>query len=201
MPKVLPGQLELVPPEPEKECGSCRETLPHSAFALNRTEADGRQGFCRACRKKLYAQRNYSLGKTCEDCGKPIVNHSLGKCIRCRGIAKRGTPEMLRNGGRAMTVGGYVLLSQQWDHPNCDKRGLLLEHVKVMSEILGRPLVKGENVHHINGVRDDNRPENLEVWSHSQPCGQRIPDKVAWAIEILALYEPSALAASERDAA
>ena len=63
-----------------------------------------------------------------------------------------------------------------------------------MEQMLGRPLWRDESVHHINGVRDDNRPENLELWSKSQPAGQRVVDKVAWAIELLALYQPDALA-------
>lgn len=63
-----------------------------------------------------------------------------------------------------------------------------LEHRHVMEVALARPLLPHENVHHGNGVRDDNRPENLELWSTSHPCGQRVEDKIAWAVEFLTQY-------------
>jgi hypothetical protein len=57
-----------------------------------------------------------------------------------------------------------------------------------MERILGRSLIKGENVHHKDGDRLNNAPENLELWTKHQPAGQRVVDKVDFAIEMLTLY-------------
>lgn len=86
------------------------------------------------------------------------------------------------------TKNGYIRV-HDFDHPNSDSEGWLAEHRYVMSKKLKRPLFDFENVHHINGKRDDNRPENLELWVSKQPKGQRPEDLVQYAREILELYD------------
>lgn len=88
---------------------------------------------------------------------------------------------------------GYVSLYLP-DHPDCSVSGFIMEHRVVMEQMIGRRLVKNENVHHKNGIRNDNRPENLELWSSRQPKGQRVEDKVEYAMEILNQYAPHLLA-------
>ena len=69
-------------------------------------------------------------------------------------------------GGRTISSAGYVFVSMPVDHPLAVMRnstGYVAEHRLVMAQSLGRPLRKGESVHHINGDKQDNRLENLQL--------------------------------------
>jgi HNH endonuclease len=91
---------------------------------------------------------------------------------------------------------GYVVIFEP-THPNARKDGYVAEHIKVMAARLGRPLARHEEVHHKNGIRHDNRPENLELWARGmQPPGSRVSDLVDAAVRVLMLYRPELLSHS-----
>lgn len=135
---------------------------------------------------------NASLACKTEGCGSKV--HSRELCKNCyskwsKGI-EPGTGRMkgVYSKSKRTTESGYI----EWTDKNCmhsNAHGHVYEHRYVMGEHLGRRLLDHESVHHKNGNRWDNRIENLELWSSSQPYGQRVEDKVKWAREILALYK------------
>ncbi len=172
-----------------KRCTRCQEEKPLDAFARDRGSPDGRRYRCRACCAEIFQERKKKVDKRCAGCGTGISPYRE----RCQSCKQRGELSFRWRGGRSIDPKGYVVLSGYQGHPNARVGGQIPEHILVMAQHLGRPLVPGENVHHKNGDRSDNRIENLELWSKVQPCGQRIEDKVAWAKYILGLYEPEAL--------
>src|ERR1700677_1380348 len=104
-------------------------------------------------------------------------------------------------GAGHVTAGGYRMVRAH-GHANRTSADQILEHRKVMSEYIGRPLHSEEAVHHRDGCRTNNtvgpcfakstcecaERHNLELWSTKQPRGQRVADKLAWAWEIITLY-------------
>lgn len=126
-----------------------------------------------------------------EGCAGVVVAN--GVCAACYSrIKKRGNTgyaeRHLKRFQKIIDDAGYVQVRAP-DHPNSTKSKRVAEHRLVMSNFLGRPLLKNENVHHKNGDRTDNRIENLELWVTSQPSGQRPIDLIDWARAILGLYE------------
>lgn len=120
----------------------------------------------------------------CPHCEQPMKKEARS-CQDC--TLRSGAASPTWKDGTTRHSKGYVLVH----YPNNGRNAgnYVFEHILVMEEFLGRRLLSHENVHHKNGVRCDNRISNLELWSKSQPAGQRVEDKVEWAKEILALYE------------
>ena len=127
-----------------------------------------------------------------QDCAKPRKTKRSGLCdmhatrLRRHGSVHTNLYDPLRPVTWLTSGAGYLYRTVAGTER---RRDTFFQHREVMECILGRALLPGENIHHINGVRDDNRPENLELWVSKQPKGQRPEDLVAWAKEILATYD------------
>lgn len=117
----------------------------------------------------------------CKQCGETFTDRRHGSASRiycsrrCANLANPSRNEVGQPGDRKFIDGrsGYVVL--------CNEKGRYqLEHRAVMERMLGRKLkpFPQETVHHKNGVKTDNRPENLELWTSNHGSGQRATDAV-----------------------
>ena len=151
---------------------------------------------CVECGLQIEDKKRWSV-QLCLNCGKKAYRRArLDQWNEKQKIAvrlKRGLspdhPNLLKpRGSGHITKDGYKTIHKR-GHPNAKNRqGALGEHIFVMSEYLKRPLFKGESVHHKNGIRHDNRIENLELWHRGQPAGQRVEDKITFYKEFLEQY-------------
>ncbi len=119
------------------------------------------------------------IGKQCKECGKAFavtLSHAANPkynagtyCSKaCMG---RDMGRTARHNGKLRYLHrGYAYVKAP-DHPNRIKNGYVAEHRLVMEQKLGRLLTPSENVHHVNAVKDDNRPENLELVSSGVHLG------------------------------
>ena len=129
-------------------------------------------------RKRLYGNSDgsFALSKKCVVCGSPAVVTPRSDEY-CRDHYKGFVFGLVVAGDLvgSKRPNGYV-------YHSVFKQGYA-EHRIVVEHQLGRPLHEWESVHHKNGIRDDNRPENLELWVTHQPYGQRLEDIISWVVE------------------
>jgi len=126
-------------------------------------------GEVKSARELGYRGNGRRIWSACELCGTErwVMRNTDGTpqnklCVHC--FLKTRSRENNHNwkGGRFKTMDGYVRVLAP-DHPFADIRGYVLEHRLILEQKLGRLLLRTEVGHHLNGIKNDNRPQNLVV--------------------------------------
>src|SRR5215471_14115428 len=142
--------------------------------------ATSRRRFCSNACKAAYVRAENLVKFTCPQCGESewLPRYAAARKRYCASKCWHAASGWTN---RSKTKRGYVKIKIDGnnDYP---------EHRHVMERHLGRKLLAGEIVHHKNGVRSDNRLENLELWSRKDPPGQRVEDKVTASVAVLRDY-------------
>jgi len=133
-------------------------------------------------------RREWPTGQTCKNCGEPLVPKPYYSQGRIKGYRQYPNFCGKKCANSAHNVPRNKLNARGW---YIDKHGYVIinrvdgyaqpQHRAVMEEVLGRKLAEHETVHHMNGVRTDNRPENLELWSGRHGRGQRAHEHDIWS--------------------
>jgi len=157
-----------------------------------RKDADERNKFvCENCGKEEHRARK-------EQSGGRIYREQKYCSYECKVDAqKKKALRKFESGGykKHTKQHGYVWITvPELARASTGKRSIM-EHRWIMMQHIGRDLLPEETVHHINGIRSDNRIENLELFNSRHGPGQRVVDKVDFAIEILTTYPAFAKAA------
>lgn len=166
----------------------------HPVFVVSRK-------LCKTHYHRLKRTGGYGISREAPSLNKLCLVDGCGRAHKAKGycgthyqyLMRYGTatPNLKKVGGQGK---GLSFKSHGYNYVYLrDEKKVVAEHRRIMEMHLGRSLFGHENVHHKNGDRKDNRLENLELWSKSQPAGQRVEDKVTWAKELLALYAPHLL--------
>jgi hypothetical protein len=113
---------------------------------------------CEWCSKEFSVQPSFLTRQTARFCSRACYTMAAPK--NRAGHLHNGRPAVIDSSG-------YVRVYEP-THPAAFGNGQILEHRLVMSNFLGRPIRSDEHVHHVNGVKTDNRIENLVVLGHSQ---------------------------------
>lgn len=148
--------------KPIQYCQRCAAKLCVSSMSLSRDE-EKKLGIRLDPNTYKKIDGNVWVDKFCQFCGKfkPVRVSTLRVSLRKARTMKPGCTDCRLN-GIMVTAQGYVYVSDK-NHPAATTKGYVAQHRLVKERELGRYLYVGETVHHINGNRADNRPENLQL--------------------------------------
>ena len=148
----------------ELECIICRKRFEMNAYAVEigkKGKYCSRKCYCSDPKiKKQWVQRINKARKNMAGWNKGLTQNDHPG-IKRMADKMRGKNHYFWKGGKCKT-GGYIKV-KAYNHPDRDAQNYVREHRLVMEKILGRRLKSWEEIHHINGIKTDNRPKNLKL--------------------------------------